>query len=100
MGLGLSAEPAPQATLAGPFLSAPPTLEQVSEHQAGVFNSTMSMCDSYDSNMTPISFLLWLRKEGGRKMSPGPSFPRAIHLSSAVSQGCSPSVLAPFLAAQ
>lgn len=57
MDLGLSAEPAPQATLAGPFLSAPPTLEQVSEHQAGILNSTMPMCD----NTIPMSFLLWLR---------------------------------------
>lgn len=39
------------------------------------------------------------RKEG-RKLSPPPSFPRAIHLSPAIRQQCPPGVLAPFLAAQ
>lgn len=42
---------------AGPFLSAQPTLQQVTEHQAEIFNSTILMCD----NMIPTSFLPWVK---------------------------------------
>lgn len=42
---------------ARPFLSVQPTLQQVTEHQAGIFNSTMLKCD----NMIPTSFLLWVK---------------------------------------
>lgn len=75
MDLGLSAEPAPQATLAGPFLSAPPTLERVTEHQAGIFNSTMPTCD----NEIPTSFLPWLKsgEERGQEAVTTSIFPQS-----------------------
>lgn len=63
LDLGLSPEPAPQATLAGPFLSAPPTLERVTEHQAGTFSSTMPTSD----NTIPTSFLLGLKSGQERR---------------------------------
>lgn len=74
-GSGLSAETTSQGTLAGPFLSAPPTLERVSEHQTRIFNSTMPT----RNNTIPTSFLLWLRlgEEGGQEAVTTSIFPQS-----------------------